>query len=266
MRLPGQKDSTEPVASGETIRIFISSPGDVAEERALTRRVIERLAGEFSGRAELVPIFWEHEPLRATGSWHEQVFPPAEADIVVCVLWARLGTRQPAEITRPDGSRYESGTEYEFEEAWRAFQEHGHPDLLVYRKTQEPQSQPQGALALLERMEQKEALDRFMDTWFQDREEGTLIAAFHPFESAGDFEELVEIHLRKLLEQRLPRAAAAPERRVRVWTRGSPFRGLEAFEFDHAQVFSGARGRPARCWTRSGCRPPRGSRSAWCWA
>ena len=65
-----------------TIRIFISSPGDVAEERALTRKVIERLQGEFSGRVNLEPIYWEHEPLRATQSFQEQITRPSETAIV----------------------------------------------------------------------------------------------------------------------------------------------------------------------------------------
>ena len=59
------------------IRIFISSPGDVAEERALTKRVIQRLQGEFSGQALLDPIFWEHEPLLATKSFQEQIIRPS---------------------------------------------------------------------------------------------------------------------------------------------------------------------------------------------
>ena len=59
------------------IRIFISSPGDVAEERALTRNVIERLQGEFSGRVNLEPIYWEHEPLRATQTFQEQITRPS---------------------------------------------------------------------------------------------------------------------------------------------------------------------------------------------
>ena len=55
-------------AQTKSIRIFISSPGDVAEERTLTRKVIERLQGEYSGLVTLEPIYWEHELLRATQS------------------------------------------------------------------------------------------------------------------------------------------------------------------------------------------------------
>ena len=37
-------------------RIFISSPGDVGQERVIAERVIERLRGEFGGRADLEPV------------------------------------------------------------------------------------------------------------------------------------------------------------------------------------------------------------------
>ena len=36
----------------EELRIFISSPGDVLEERTLAERVIDRLQSEFAGRVD----------------------------------------------------------------------------------------------------------------------------------------------------------------------------------------------------------------------
>jgi len=122
----------------KSIRIFISSPGDVAEERALTKRVIQRLQGEFATSVLLEPIYWEHEPLLATQTFQEQIIRPSESDIVVTILWSRLGTRLPAQFRKPDGSRYESGTEFEFEDAVNSYRETGIPDLLIYRKTSEP--------------------------------------------------------------------------------------------------------------------------------
>ncbi|MCD4725125.1 MAG: DUF4062 domain-containing protein, partial [Bacteroidales bacterium] len=116
----------------KSIRIFISSPGDVAEERALTRKVIERLQGEYSGRVILEPIYWEHEPLLATQTFQEQIIRPSETDIVITILWSRLGTRLPEQFTKADGSRYESGTEFEFEDAFNSFRDRGTPDLLIY--------------------------------------------------------------------------------------------------------------------------------------
>src|ERR1700693_1479748 len=99
--------------SRSKLRIFVSSPGDVAEERALTGRVIKRLQDEFSPQCDLEPIFWEHEPLLATDNFQTQIFRASETDIVICILWSRLGTRLPSSFTRTDGSPYQSGTEFE---------------------------------------------------------------------------------------------------------------------------------------------------------
>src|SRR4051794_7577099 len=76
-----------------TLKVFISSPGDVGQERVVATHVLERIRGAFGGLVELEPILWEHEPLRATGHFQEQIPPPSESDIVVCILWSRLGTR-----------------------------------------------------------------------------------------------------------------------------------------------------------------------------
>ena len=221
------------------LQFFISSPGDVCEERALASRVIERLQSEYMGRAALETVLWEHEPLVATSTFQVQLVKPSETDVVISILWSRLGTRLPAQFTRADGSRYESGTEYEFEEAMAGFRRNGKPDLLVYRRIAPPSVRLDDERDLMERLSQKKKLDEFIEKWFHDRAEGTLVAAFHPFESPSDFEILLENHLRRLIERQLPRSAAATTEARDVWKKGSPFRGLAAFELEHAPVFFG---------------------------
>jgi tetratricopeptide (TPR) repeat protein len=223
----------------KTLRFFISSPGDVFEERAIASRVLERLQSEYVGRVVLEPVLWEHEPLVATSTFQTQIVPPSETDVVISILWSRLGTKLPEQFKRADGSRYESGTEFEFEEAIEGFRRNGKPDLLVYRKTAPPSVRLDDEKDLMERLAQKKKLDEFVGRWFHDKAEGTLVAAFHPFESPSDFEILVENHLRKLIDRNLPRSAAATSEARAVWKKGSPFRGLEAFDFEHAQVFFG---------------------------
>lgn len=222
-----------------TLRFFISSPGDVFEERALASRVIERLQSEYIGKVVLEPVLWEHEPLVATSTFQQQIVKPSDTDVVIAILWSRLGTPLPAQFRRPDGSRFESGTEYEFEEAIEGFRRNGKPDLLVYRRTAPPSVRLDDEKHLLERLAQKKKLDEFVDKWFHDRAEGTLTAAFHPFESPSDFEILLETHLRRLIDRQLPRSAPSTSEARAVWKRGSPFRGLAAFEFEHAPVFFG---------------------------
>ena len=65
------------------LRVFISSPGDVADERNLARRLLKEAVNRFGCR-------------------------PSECDIVIVVLWSRLGTQ-----LKIDGTSYLSGTEYE---------------------------------------------------------------------------------------------------------------------------------------------------------
>jgi tetratricopeptide (TPR) repeat protein len=221
------------------LTIFISSPGDVYEERMHCQRVLERLQGEFAGRAVLEPVFWEHEPLAATDTFQTQISRPSEADVMVAILWSRLGTRLPRQFTRADGTRYESGTEFEFEDAVEGFRKRGKPHLLVYRKTAKASVQLDDEDALMERISQKKKLDSFVDRWFHDTEEGTLKAAFHAFESASEFELILERHVRKIIERSLPETAGAQSSASAVWKKGSPYRGLQTFDFEHAPIFFG---------------------------
>ena len=222
-----------------TVRIFISSPGDVFEERTLAQRVIDRVQAEFAGRAVLEPIFWEHEPLVATDTFQTQITRPSEADVMVAILWSRLGTRLPKDFTREDGSRYDSGTEFEFEDAVEGFREKGKPYLLVYRKTAKASVQLDDESALMDRIEQKRKLDGFIAKWFHHTEDGSLKAAFHPFESPSEFEQVLERHLRKMVERALPDSGRSAEASAAVWKKGSPFRGLQNFDYEHAPIFFG---------------------------
>ena len=184
----------------QSLKIFVSSPGDVAEERVITGRVIERLQAELAKHVSITPVFWEHEPLLASEGFQTQISPPADSDITIVILWSRLGTRLPPNLRREDQTRYASGTEYEFENALEGWRVRGRPDLLVYRKTTEAAVSLVDENQVLERLRQKKALEQFIEKWFEDSRDGTLIAAFHPFEKVDQFEDLLEIHLRKLIE------------------------------------------------------------------
>ena len=55
------------------IKVFISSPGDVIPERQIVKMVLCRLNEEFSGRALMVPVMWEEEPLLASDTFQALV-------------------------------------------------------------------------------------------------------------------------------------------------------------------------------------------------
>jgi WD40 repeat protein len=234
------------------ITIFVSSPGDVEHERRITQRILDQLANEFSAVARIEPFFYEHEPLLAHDTPQAQinaVIRPSETDIVVCILWSRLGSRLPRQFTRPDGSPYNSGTEYEVEDALEARKqrqaEHGElprPDLLVYRKTARV-SFDKDPRAARSQSEQLQLLYEFLERLCHDKADGTLLATTNLFENEAEFESLLEEHLRKLIERRLKKLGVPFENREPqarpTWIEGSPFRGLAVFEFEHQAVFFG---------------------------
>jgi hypothetical protein len=186
-----------------TLPVFISSPSDVGLERDLCSRVIERLQGEVGERFNIEEIRWEKRPARATDDFQSQIVPPSETDIVVGILWSRLGSPLPAKFRKPDGSRYVGGTEWEFEDARRGFELCGFPDLLVYRRTEKPKAELGNKEEVLRRQAQFEALETFIDRWFVN-DDGSFKRAFKTYEKPATFEQLLETDLRSLLNDRLP--------------------------------------------------------------
>ncbi|HKH45447.1 MAG TPA: ATP-binding protein, partial [Thermoanaerobaculia bacterium] len=202
--------------------------------------MLKRLSGEFVGRVDLQSYFWEHEPMRATRDFQDQIPPPSTFDVVLCILWSRLGSRLHAKHNRADGTPYLSGTEYEFEDAAAAALRHGVPRLLVYfNKTSK--TIPAEPVEVRQQMSaQFDALRAFEKRWFIDHAENTLKAAFHTYTDLGRFEEMVETHLRRLLTDHLAQDdGSGGTTSVPIWTAGSPFRGLEPFEFEHEAIFFG---------------------------
>ncbi len=221
-----------------SLQIFVASPGDVGEERKLAARVIERLRYEWAGRVALDAIFWEHEPLRASAGFQEELPRPSEADIAVFILWSRLGTRLHDALQRADGTTYASGTEFEIEDALRGFRERGRPDILVYRKTAKPVTDLTDHDRALENLRQKQALDELVQKTFRDNQ-GAFVGAIHEFPGASVFETRLEDHLRKLISRRAKEAGLATDAPPPLWQQGSPFRGLASFEPEHAPIFFG---------------------------
>ncbi len=219
------------------IRIFISSPGDVELERQVARRVIAQLQAEFGGNPPIEPYFWEYEPMRLTVDFQGQIPRTSTFDIVVCILWSRLGTPLGPQHRRPDGTAYQSGTEFEFEDAAESAKARGVPDLLVYRNRNDPIVKPRPKEARERQLAQFDALDSFLEKWTRDGQIRT--GALTSYSDLGQFEERFGEHLRKLIRARCPADAAASVQRPATWSAGSPFRGLHPFEFEHAPVFRG---------------------------
>ena len=107
------------------LRVFLSSPGDVADERNLARRLLkdelpyDPLLRHPITRDLLVTfdvVSWDDPaastPMLATLTPQEAVnraLPkPSECDVVVIILWSRLGTPLPTEYSKPTGEPYQA--------------------------------------------------------------------------------------------------------------------------------------------------------------
>jgi hypothetical protein len=220
------------------IHIFVSSPVDVGSERAVTLAVVERIQLEFSGTVQLETYLWERSVLRATETFQGQVLDIKEADLAAFIFWSRMGTPLPDTFRRQDGSRYGSGTEYEFERALEGYAESKKPDVLVYVKTADTRISFRAPEGLYSQVAQLEAVRNFQQKWFRN-EDSSFKSAFYEFERTAQFEDLFESHLRKWIRERLRKDTLfTPGALVRKWD-GSPFRGLEHFDFKHRLIFFG---------------------------
>lgn len=232
----------------QRFRIFISSPGDVNDERRRAALVIGRLKREFASFFDITPVLWEYEPMLSSGHFQDIIDPPADADILVLILWSRLGTPLPErtatrEYRGIDGRAPVTGTEWEFESALAAREQRsGVPDLLVYRKQGEGFARFSRVDQLDQIRNQWESLQSFWQSHFEDAN-GQFKAAFNRFTTLEEFETQLEQHLRELLRRRLPellrRTTPAGEGARIEWWSGSPYRGLQAFDREHAAVFFG---------------------------
>ena len=126
----------------DVVRVFLASPGDVAEERAFVRHYLESVLPKsrfLTRKVTFEVVSWDDPadgvPLSAHLTPQESVIrfkgKPSACHFVIVILRDRLGTHLALDsLARPDGTRFLSGTEWEFENAFNAAPR---PEILVYR-------------------------------------------------------------------------------------------------------------------------------------
>ncbi len=176
----------------------------------------------------------------ASGHFQDNIDPPSGADIMVLILWSRLGTALPdrtalREYHGIDGRTPVTGTEWEFEDALAANRSKGAPDLLTYRK-ETAATVPLNDLAVKSAGEaQWAALQGFWERHFAER--GVFKAAYQGFNDLDQFEAKLEADLRQMIERRIEtRGLRDPSGQYR---KGNPYRGLAAYQVDESSIFFG---------------------------
>jgi hypothetical protein len=249
---------------------FVSSPGDVQLERTIADRLIRAIAEELgipvcvqysnllrdselvesaitsiepeSGELILCPYFWEYQRFSPELGYQDQIPDTSRFDLVICILWSRLGTKLHPRFRMPDGSEPRSGTEYEI--AWARAQRDktaGGLVLHIYRN----RSQPNPPLDPPEKREeffrQWDLLKDFFDSWEKDSQ-GQFVGVFNSYNNLDEFEGLFREHFRDFLlvqvSDERQRRWLAQRTQARRW-KENPFRGLQIFDFEHAPIFAG---------------------------
>ena len=246
------RDVDAPWPAPQHLRVFISSPDDVADERNLARRLLkDELPYDpfLRGKVTFDPVSWDDPaaptPMVATLTPQEAVkrfgCRPSECDIVIVVLWSRLGTHLDlSKFQKPNGEPYLSGTEYEYEDAASAEES---PDILVYRRidkilidADDPKSD--------DKREQYRKAQAFFDRF--KNHDGLYRGGFTDYATPTDFLSRLEKDLKAILQKRLKAAPSAPPAEAVVESLYSCFiesaslysliSDLQCLQFDHLQL------------------------------
>jgi len=248
------------------IDIFVSSRCDVQKERCLADRIIRSIAAEFNlpvtvsysnwlrrrrRQAEtnkqslsfpgegplLCPWFWEHQDFTSEEDCKEHIPNTGQFDLVICILWSRLGAKPAPSLVMPDGSEPKSPTDYEI--AWALDETKrtpGFPALRVYRNRSTP----------IPPLEPKEEREKFLLQCESVREffahwgkENTFVEACKDYRDLEQFEDLFREHFHDFLAEQLGVVVRNPPREEHP-CETNPLRGkmseLEKALANHAET------------------------------
>jgi formylglycine-generating enzyme required for sulfatase activity len=229
-------------------RIFLASPGDVPLERKLVRETITHISSEqrFRGRIVIEIIAWDQPgaavAMEAGLTPQEAIAQglpkPEDCDLVVIVLWSRIGTPLPTDFElKVDGSPYLSGTEWEYFNALKGYRKYSKPAVWVYRRKGAPNPElddPDYTTIV----DQWNKLQKFFAT--SSNSVGSLAGGINYYEAPDDFRQQFEHHLRDRLDRLLETLPAASKTATTppIW-KDSPYPGLEAFTPQQAPIYFG---------------------------
>ena len=211
------------------IRIFVSSPSDVRDERQLVQAILKRIQNRLKDSVRLDVLLWEQSFYEATRPVQDALPRAADFDIVVLILWSTLGS---APATDPDtGTVYPSGTRFEIADAVRG-RGGRRPSLLVCRCTR-----PFTIDASLSAEEMGGSKRRYDEVRaFFDREAAALgITSVNEFGSATAFGEILEPTLERMIRERVGEVRSGEEGGGEI----EPYKGLRVMSAEDRAFFFG---------------------------
>lgn len=174
------------------IRVFIASPGDLLEEREAFRATIRQLNAGFGDGAnvEYVPFLGWEGMIDSTGRRNQSVINEEidSCDVFILVMYRRWGQYAP------DAAPYSSYTEEEFHRALDRWRSSKAPEIFVFFKRVDAESEADPG----------PQLRKVMD--FRKHLEETREVLYRYFDSPQSFSDEVDRHLRAYTKNELPRA------------------------------------------------------------
>ncbi|MDQ7024748.1 MAG: hypothetical protein Q9P01_09220 [Anaerolineae bacterium] len=182
------------------LTVFLSSPGDVGEERALARNIMKRLPNRyvFKGRVGLNIVAWDDPD--STTAMEATLTPqaaiskglpmPSESDIVIVIFWSRMGTPFTDET---DGKEYQSGTHWELLDGLQS----PNTKTYIYRRMQEPDFGSVDAPDYDDKVAQYRRVKKFLgsEMFYKD---GQIKMSVHQYDTRAILKSCSSIILKKL--------------------------------------------------------------------
>ncbi|MHB8625590.1 MAG: hypothetical protein ACYDBJ_29215 [Aggregatilineales bacterium] len=189
----------------------------MSAERALAAKVLEELPLDplLKGKVTIEVVAWDQPgsatPMQATITPQEAInrgMPlPAQCDIVIVIFWARMGTPLSDSFKKADGSRFQSGTEWEYLNAVEAARQSTKgskkpscPQVIVYRRTQDPGFDVNDP-SHKDKITQWNRVKAFFATFTAP--DGSILGGVNSYESPDHFRQQFEQHMKKLIDQLL---------------------------------------------------------------
>lgn len=173
------------------LQLFLSSPGDCRDERDAVHEVVRKINADFeSVGVQIKIVAWDSGygvPLEAMASPQASVnsyLPtPEDCEIFIGIFKTRFGSPiLDTTLRKENGEMFHSGTEYEFDRAWRARRRGAYyPKIFIYREC----SNIKACLS----DEEKQQLER-LESFFSSppfKEKATWIGSVNSFEGTSEF-------------------------------------------------------------------------------
>jgi energy-coupling factor transporter ATP-binding protein EcfA2 len=251
------------------IDILVSSSEDVRKERSVAEQSIRLVAAELdvpvsgsylnrlrrpkpeNGTRQpesdnrkdgllLYPYFLEHRDSNADPGHCEYTPNPGQYDLVINILWSRLGTKSASMFVMPDGSQPGSATEYEV--AWVLDQSKltpGFPELHVYWNRATPGTPLEPKQKGENLCRQWDAVQGFCAAW-EKNGGAEFRECCHEYQDLEEFENLFREHFRDFLARQLDQGIGFRKAPGKArYLESNPFRGLNFFDFEHAARYHG---------------------------